>query len=257
MMEKNTLVSVITPAYNCASIIGETIESVLSQTWSNWEMIIVNDCSTDNTAEIVRFYMSADNRIKLINLERNSGSAIARNTAIANSSGRYIALLDADDLWKPEKLETQINYMRLHDVAMSFTSYDVFKNWDDRNRRIFQAPKKISYNQYLRNSIIGCLTVMIDRKKIPDFHMELGYLEDVLTWMYYLKKGIIAYGIRENLAHYRITENSKSGKKIKNAMRFYCCLKVQNICIIRRWYSMLGYVLNATKKRLFSRRTDD
>ena len=255
MINDEVLVSIITPAYNCSETIRETIESVLSQTWNNWEMIIVNDCSTDNTVDIVNEYVKKDSRIKLINFQKNSGSAAARNTAIRQSNGRYIALLDSDDLWKSEKLKKQVAFMQENNIAFSFTSYDVFKKISDRERRVFVAPKKITYNQYLKNSIIGCLTVMIDKEMVPDFHMEEGYLEDVLTWMYYLKKGIVAYGIDEILASYRVSENSKSGKKIKNAQRFYQCLKEQEgIGLIRRIYSQIGYMFHALKKRIFSKK---
>lgn len=255
MRNDEILVSIITPAYNCSETIGETIESVLSQTWNNWEMIIVNDCSTDNTADEVNKYAKKDSRIKLINFEKNSGSAIARNTAINSANGKFIALLDSDDLWKPDKLRRQVQFMQENNIAFSFTSYDVFRQSSDRERRVFEAPEKITYKQYLRNSIIGCLTVMIDKEKIPDFHMEEGYLEDVLTWMYYLKKGIVAYGIDETLASYRVSENSKSGKKVKNAQRFYQCLKKQDdIGLIRRIYSQIGYMVNALKKRIFSKK---
>ena len=257
-MEGSCLVSVITPAYNCARTIGETIESVINQTVTDWEMLIVDDCSTDNTTDVVEEYASKDNRIRLIRMENNSGSAAARNTAIACAKGRYIALLDSDDMWKPEKLERQLKFMTDNNYSFTFTAYDVFKDSSDKNRRIFETPEKITYRKYLGNSIIGCLTVMVDNEQIPDFHMENGYLEDTLTWMYYLRKGITAYGLNENLASYRIVEGSKSSKKLKNAGRFYKCLKQQEgIGLIARLYYQLGYMYHAAKKRLISKRTQD
>lgn len=255
MQNDNTLVSVVTAAYNCSKTIGETIESVLAQTWQNWEMLIVDDCSTDNSVEVIEKYASMDSRVKLIRLEKNSGSATARNTAIKNAKGKYVALLDSDDLWKPEKLSEQIKFMQEKDVALSFTSYEVFTSSQDVERRVFKAPKTVNYKRYLRNSIIGCLTVVVDMDKIPDFHMEAGYLEDVLTWMYYLRNGVVAYGIDKNLASYRVCKTSKSGKKMKNAKRFYQCLKQQpNVGLFRRLYSQFGYMFNASKKRLFSKK---
>ena len=252
------LISIITPAYNCAKTIDDTIKSVQNQSYTNWEMLIVDDCSTDDTAAIVRRYAENDNRIRLICLSENSGSAVARNVAIRNARGRYIALLDSDDLWKTEKLEKQFMFMQSNDYAFTFTAYDVFRNLSDTKRKIFAAPTKINYKQYLQNSIIGCLTVMIDKEQIPDFHMESGYLEDVLTWMYYLRKGITAYGLNENLASYRLSSSSKSAKKLKNAQRYYQCLKQQEgIGLpIRLWYHW-GYLYHATQKRLFSQKTKD
>lgn len=248
------LVSIITPAYNCANTIRDTIESVLAQTWSKWEMIIVNDCSKDQTKEIVEEYAQMDNRIRLVNLEKNSGSAVARNTAIDLSKGRYIALLDSDDMWKPEKLNRQIMFMRQKKCPFSFTAYDIFKDKSDIRRRMFEVPETIGYKAYLKNTIIGCLTVMIDYEYIPDFHMEAGYLEDILTWMHYLDKGIVAYGLNENLASYRVALKSKSSNKIKNSIRYYKCLKLQpNITYLEKVYCELCYICNALKKRIFGK----
>jgi teichuronic acid biosynthesis glycosyltransferase TuaG len=254
----NHLVSIITPAYNCSATIEETINSVLQQSYSNWEMIIVDDCSSDNTVDIVSAYVRKDERIKLIRMEQNSGSAATRNTAIQRAKGQFIALLDSDDLWKPKKIESQLNFMVQNGYAFSFTAYDVFRISSDKHRRIFEVPEKINYKQYLRNSIIGCLTVMVNKEKIPDFHMENGYLEDVLTWMFYLRKGIVAYGLNENLASYRLSGNSKSARKIKNAQRHYQCLKQQEgLSFFSRLFCQVGYAVMASKKRLFSKRTDD
>lgn len=250
-----TLVSVITAAYNCEKTIIETIDSVLAQTYDNWEMIIVNDCSKDNTVKIVEEYVNKDKRIRLINLDKNSGSAVARNTGIESAKGRFIAILDSDDIWKPEKLRLQVDFMLRNGYAFTFTEYDVFRKSSDVSRKVFSVPKAMNYKQYLKNTAIGCLTVMVDKTKIPDFHMESGYLEDILTWMYYLRNGVTAYGLSENLASYRVAANSKSSNKIQNAKRYYCCLKVQpNVGFFRRVYSEICYVCNAIKKRVFSKR---
>ena len=128
----NDLVSIITPAYNAAEYIAETIESVLAQTYPKWEMLIVNDCSTDNTATIVQNYVNKDNRIKLINLKQNSGAAVARNTAIQNAKGRYIAFLDSDDLWKKEKLQKQLNFMQQNGYAFTFHNFIMFDDGKEK-----------------------------------------------------------------------------------------------------------------------------
>lgn len=248
------LVSIITPAYNCEKTIKETIDSVIVQSWPYWELLVVNDCSKDKTKQIVEEYANRDKRIKLINLDVNSGSAVARNTGIKNANGRFIALLDADDLWKSEKLELQIKFMLEHEYAFTFTEYEVFRDSSDSTRKVFRVPDSICYKQFLKNTTIGCLTVVVDRKQIPDFHMENGYLEDILTWMYYLRNGVIAYGLHKNLASYRVATNSKSSNKLKNAMRYYKCLRVQpNVGFFRRIYSEICYIWNASKKRIFSK----
>ncbi len=250
-MELNPLVSVITAAYNCDKTIGETIESVMSQTYSNWEMLIVNDCSSDNTVEVVKYYAERDHRIKLINHKVNSGAAKARNTAIDNSKGRFLAIIDSDDLWKKEKLRLQLDYMLYNGYAFTFTSYETFRSSKDTKRKLFRAPKRITYKQYLKNTIIGNLTVMIDKNKIPNFKIISGYLEDVLTWMYFLHEGYLAYGLKENLASYRVTTTSKSSNKVKNAKRYYDCLRAQPISMIQCVFFEICYLFNAVKKRVF------
>lgn len=247
------LVSVITAAYNCEKTIGETIESVQAQTYQNWEMLIVNDCSTDHTIDVVRSYAEKDSRIKLINLSANSGSAAARNTAIENANGRFLAILDSDDLWKQDKLAHQVKFMLEHDYGFTFTSYEIFHDSSDARRTLFKAPKKIVYKQYLRNTIIGNLTVIIDKEKIPEFFIVKGYLEDVLTWMYFLNKGYTAYGLNKNLASYRVAAASKSGNKFKNAKRYYECLKEQPISGIERIIDEICYLFNAIKKHVFGK----
>ncbi|MDO5115683.1 MAG: glycosyltransferase family 2 protein [Synergistaceae bacterium] len=252
MYDNSRLVSVITPAYNCASTIEDTIRSVLKQTYENWEMLIVDDCSVDDTSVVVEAYTKKDSRIKLIKLEKNSGSAHARNTAIKNAEGRYIAFLDSDDLWKPSKLEKQIAYMESNNFAFTFTAYETFHSALDLRRRVFHVPNSINYEQYLGNSIIGNLTVIMDRAHIKDVHIEKGDLEDVLTWMHYLKSGIIAHGLDENLASYRVAAQSKSGNKIKNAKRFFSCLREeQKLPLVKCIMCEFRYITNALRKRIF------
>lgn len=251
------LVSIITPAYNCANVISETIESVLAQTYDEWEMIIVNDCSKDNTVDVVNSYCEQDSRIQLVNMKSNSGSAAARNRGIELANGKYIALLDSDDVWKPQKLERQISFMNDNHYAFTFTAYDVFYDSSEKTRRLFEVPKSIKYKEYLSNTIIGCLTVVIDKEQIPGFHMEQGYLEDILTWMYYLRNGVVAYGLNENLASYRVVPGSKSSNKLANAKRYFSCLKEQpNLTSIACVRHEIGYAYNALKKRLFGKKID-
>ena len=133
-MSTSNTVSIITPAYNCANTIGEAIESVLQQTHTDGEMIIVDDCSTDNTVEVVSRYVSRDKRIRLISHDSNHGAAAARNRAIRDANGRFIALLDSDDLWKPQKLESQLEFMKKNGYAFTFTAYEVFRDSSDLHR---------------------------------------------------------------------------------------------------------------------------
>lgn len=244
------LVSIITPAYNAAAYIAETIESVLAQTYTNWEMLIVNDCSKDNTVEIVQSYAAKDKRIKLINLKQNSGAAVARNTAIQNAKGRYIAFLDSDDLWKKDKLQKQIEFMQQNDYAFTFTSYEHFKETQENIQNQVQIPKSLNYKQALKGNKIGCLTVMLDRRQIQSIHFTTQKHEDYILWLNILKQGITAYGIQESLALYR-TGNSKSvsGNKLKSAMWTWKVYREsQRLSFIKSMYYFWFYVVNGLKK---------
>ena len=244
------LVSIITPAYNAAAYIAETIESVLAQTYTNWEMLIVNDCSKDNTPEIVESYAAKDKRIKLINLKQNSGAGVARNTAIQNAKGRYIAFLDSDDLWKKDKLQKQIEFMQQNDYAFTFTSYEHFKETQENIQNQVQIPKSLNYNQALKGNKIGCLTVMLDRRQIQSIHFTTQKHEDYILWLNILKQGITAYGIQESLALYR-TGNSKSvsGNKLKSAMWTWKVYREsQRLSFIKSMYYFWFYVVNGLKK---------
>lgn len=244
------LVSIITPAYNAAAYIAETIESVLAQTYTNWEMLIVNDCSKDNTAEIVESYAKKDKRIKLINLKQNSGVAAARNTAIKNAKGRYIAFLDSDDLWKKEKLQKQIQFIQQNGYAFTFTSYEHFKEIKENIQNQVQIPKSLNYNQALKGNQIGCLTVMLDKKQIPNIHFTKQKHEDYILWLNILKQGITAYGIQESLALYR-TGNSKSisGNKMQSALWTWKVYREsQKFSMLKSAYCMLFYVMNGLRK---------
>ena len=244
------LVSIITPAYNAAAYIAETIESVLAQTYLNWEMLIANDCSKDNTPEIVESYAAKDKRIKLINLKQNSGAALARNTAIQNAKGRYIAFLDSDDLWKKEKLQKQIQFMQQNGYAFIYSSYEHFKGTKENIQHQVQIPKSLNYNQALKGNQIGCLTVMLDRKQIANIHFTTQKHEDYILWLNILKQGITAYGIQESFALYR-TGNSKSisGNKMQSALWTWKVYRDnQKLSVLKSMYYMLFYVVSGLKK---------
>lgn len=245
------LVSVITPAYNCSAYIKQCIDSVINQTYKNWEMIIVNDKSTDNTVSIVESYLKKDNRIKLYNQEKNAGAAAARNKALEKSNARFVAFLDSDDAWKSNKLEKQVDFMLKNYYGFTFSSYEIMGTKNVNRKKVIRVPSQINYNQYLKNTVIGCLTVMMDKERLGQIRMEEGFLEDVLTWMKYLKQGYIAYGLNESLAYYRIAENSASSNKIRNAKRYFWCLRnKQKLSLGRSIYCQVGYMFNALKKRL-------
>lgn len=250
---KEGLVSIITPAYNCEKYIGQTIESVISQTYQNWEMIITNDCSTDNTEQIVIEYAKQDHRIKLVKLSENSGAAIARNTGMSKAQGQYIAFLDADDLWKPKKLELQIAFMLENGYAFTFTSYQYLRETPGEKLRIIPAVYCIGYQESLGNTIIGCLSVVIDRRQVGYFEMlNVKSSEDHLTWWHIMKMGFKAYGLKINLAEYRIVKGSISRNKyrqIKMQWRLY--RDYEKLSVIDSVYYFSYYMFNAIRKHWF------
>jgi teichuronic acid biosynthesis glycosyltransferase TuaG len=217
------------------------MESVLSQTYSNWEMIIVDDCSTDNTVDLVKEYTHRDNRIKLIQLEENSGSAIARNVAMENAKGQFLAFLDSDDLWFPEKLEKQLQFMQEKDIAFSFTKYVRMEEDGTIKDSVSRAPESVDYNDLLKHCVIGCLTVMINRDKVGNLKMvNIRTRQDYAYWLAITKMGFRAYGLPEVLAKYRNVGNSISSNKIKAAKRqWYVYRKVENQSLLKSiWYFM-------------------
>lgn len=254
-MSDQGLVSIITPAYNCEKYIIETIESVLAQTYMNWEMIIVNDVSKDNTEEIIKEYIEKDMRIKLINLKENSGAAVARNTAIGIAKGRFIAFLDSDDRWKKDKLEKQLKFMINNKYGFTFTSYEYIRDENNDKEKIFSVPKSLNYSQALKNTVIGCLTVIIDKEIVGDFRMPLVRRgQDNLTWLMLLEKGNIAYGLNENLAEYRRVEGSLSNNKFKALKRqWFNYRKVIKLPLLKCIYYYCFYILNNLKKYYLSK----
>lgn len=212
-MKDYGLVSVITPSYNSACFIKETIESILSQTYTNWELLITDDCSTDNTEIIVKEYTQKDNRIKFFKLEKNSGAGVARNHSINKAKGRFIAFCDSDDYWYPNKLEKQLAFMEKEDSTFSFTSYNVCSEKGTIKGQIL-APKKASFFDLICDDCIGCLTAMYNAEKLGKFLMPtIRKRQDWGLWLNIIQKSEFAHGMPECLACYRLRTQSLSANK--------------------------------------------
>lgn len=211
------LVSVVMPAYNCESVLAESVASVLAQTFRNWELVIVDDASTDKSFSVAQAIASRDDRIRVIRLSTNGGVANARNQGMNAARGQYLAFLDSDDLWLPEKLRAQLEFMQRHEIGFSFTRYRRFRAKGSVSS-IVRIPDSVTYERLLRGNVIGCLTVMIDRYMIPPFTMsEVGH-EDYHAWLQILKTGHTAWGLQEDLARYRVSTASVSGDKSRSAL---------------------------------------
>ena len=246
------LVSIITPVYNAERFLSETIKSVKEQTYKNWELLLVDDCSKDNSAKIIKEFNRTDDRIKYIKLEKNSGASISRNTGIKNAKGRFIAFVDSDDLWEPEKLEIQISYMLEKKLGFTFTSYRYMKENGVKTNKVAKAPFKINYNELLKNTIIGCSTVVIDKDIIGEFEMPLVKRgQDTATWLQILRNEKYAYGIQKDLVNYRLVGDSLSSNKIKALKRTWNTYRnVEKLNIFKSSYVFCFYVYNAIKKRI-------
>ncbi|MGL4865849.1 MAG: glycosyltransferase family 2 protein [Cetobacterium sp.] len=248
---KSPLVSVIMPAYNAERFIKESIESVISQSYKNWELLIINDFSNDLTQLIIKDYCKKDKRVKLLEQEENKGVVKARNRGIKESKGKYIAFLDSDDLWENDKLEIQIKYMQDNEVYMTYTGYSYISENGDFIKEIC-VPKSLNYKQALKGNQIGCLTVIIDKSKIGNFEMPNLKHEDYATWLNILKNNTVAYGILENLAKYRKVNNSLSSNKLKTIGWTWNILKNnQKLNSIVSLYYLLCHIKQALKKHSF------
>ena len=246
---KIDLVSIITPSYNSEKFISQTMESVLSQTYQNWEMIIVDDKSPDDSNIIIEKYIKQDKRIKLIKLNKNSGPAVARNVAIKEAKGRYIAFLDADDVWYPNKLEKQIAFMKENNLAFTYSAYEII---DEQDKSIgkFVPPSFITCESMLKTCSVGCLTAIYDTKKLGKIFMPIiDKRQDYGLWLKILKKIKITKGLNEVLAKYRIRKNSVSSNKLKAAKYQWKIYRdVENLNLIKSIYYFLHYAYNGIKK---------
>ncbi len=214
------LVSIITPTYNSEVFIKDTFESIKSQTYTNWEWIVVDDFSSDSTFEIVESFMLLDNRIKLYRNDSNSGAAVTRNRAIERATGRFIAFLDSDDLWCDTKLEKQISFMLEHKITFSYSAYSIINESGIASEKIVDPPDKIDYMSLLKENQIGCLTAIYDQQILGKCYMPLiRKRQDYGLWLSVLKKTPFAYKVPGVLAVYRIRNQSVSSSKI-NLLKF-------------------------------------
>ena len=246
------LVSIITPSYNSERFISDTINSVIEQTYDNWELIIVDDASYDQTPKIIKRFLSKESRIKAIFLKENIGPSEARNQAIRIAKGRFIAFLDSDDLWLPNKLDAQINYMITNSVGFSFTSYIQISEDGLNHLKDIHAPARINYSSYLKNTIIGCLTVVLDKRIVGDFEMpKIRSSHDMALWLMILKQGFVAHGIDITLAKYRLVSTSNTANKLKSMYDVWRVYRdFEKLNLIFSLYNFINYIYNAIKKRL-------
>ena len=247
----NGLVSIIMPSYNTANFIGETIKSVLEQTYKNWELLIVDDCSTDDTDEIVSKY--DDERIIYLKNEKNSGAAISRNRALRNAKGKWIAFLDSDDLWYPTKLEKQIKFMEKNGHSFSYTNYEEIDENDVANGVRVSDPKKITKNGMYHYCWPGCLTVMYDVEKVGLVQIkDIKKNNDYAMWLKVIEK-CDCYLLNECLASYRKGRNgSISTQKYTKLIKWhYWLFRSMDLSRITSMYYTLNNIVYGVVKKIY------
>ncbi len=245
-MEK--LVSIITPCYNSSKFIQETYLSIVNQSYTNWEWIIVDDCSTDNSAQLIKDFK--DNRIKLLINETNSGASISRNKALKNAKGTFITFIDSDDLWEPTFLEETISYLINNNEVLVYSSY---KRVDENLNKLlddFIAVDKVDYHRILLNCPIPMLTSVYDCSVIGKIYFpDVELREDHAMWVEVLKKTNYARAINKSLGIYRIRNNSVSRNKYKIAIKqFNMYYNYLNFNIFKSLYYTTSWALNGLKK---------
>ncbi len=248
-------VSIITPSYNSEKYIQKTIESVMNQTYSNWELIIADDKSTDHTCEVVKTLMKEEPRIKLIELKENGGAAIARNKALVQATGRFIAYLDADDLWYPEKLEKQVAFMLENNCGFSCTSYEVIDdNGKSLNKYVYMKDK-VDYVGFLTNNLLQTVGIMADTEIVDKKYLQMPNMrrrQDAATWLQVLKAGNPCFGMKEVLAKYRRAAGSLSSNKAKAVKGvWYLYREVEKLNLLFSCYCFCRYAFLAVWKRIY------
>tara|TARA_R110001592_G_scaffold85353_1_gene252175 strand:+ start:16614 stop:17375 length:762 start_codon:yes stop_codon:yes gene_type:complete len=248
-------VSIIMPTYNVGHVVSQTIESVLNQTYSNWELVIVDDCSNDNTLDIVKKYASKYENIKFIESKYNNGAGISRNLGIQSAQGRFLAFLDSDDIWFPEKLERQIFYMKANEFPICHTAFNFINEAGETRSGAVYVSASINLIDNLKTTEIGTSTAVIDRNLISEsiYFSEVRARQDLKLWIKLLGAGYLSHGINEVLVSYRVRPGSVSSNKIKMLwVTWVVYWNIENLSIIDKITCYLNYVFNAISKRVKS-----
>lgn len=251
----NELVSIVVPVYNCSKFILDTINSITNQSYTNWELLLVDDMSTDNSCDIINNYIkiSNDNRIRLIKLRKKGMAAGARNKGVKEAKGKYLCYLDADDFWDNDKLLKQVKFMKDNNYAFTFTGYEFSKEDMTLTGKKVYVPKSLNYKQALKNTIIWTSTVMfnLDIIKKKDIMMPTIPSEDTACWWSVLRLGYTAYGLNEVLSFYRRSSNTLSSNKFEAIKRIWNLYRsFEGLGLFYSIYNFIFYAINTVKKRI-------
>ena len=245
------MISIIVPVYNAEKFIKETVQSVLNQTYTDFELLLVDDCSKDGSVEAIKSF--DDKRVILLKQEQNAGAYAARNRGLKEAKGRYIAFLDSDDYWVPDKLEREMEFMERKNAGFVFTGYEFADENCVGTGKIVRVPRTINFKQALSNTTIFTSTVLIDREKVPDELIEMPDIasEDTATWWRILKAGHIGYGLNENLVKYRRSKGSLSSDKVEAVRRIWGLYrKIAGLSVISAAFHFVGWGFRAVFRRI-------
>lgn len=248
------LVSIVVPVFNASSVIQDTIRTVFNQSYSNWELIMVDDRSQDDGAKAIEMAADRDTRVRLLSLPSNVGAGKARNAGIEAATGKYLAFLDADDLWAPTKLEKQVLFMQSQRLSFTYTGYEYVSMFGELTGKLVRVPQKISYWEALKNTIIWTSTVMLDIGQLDArwcMMPDLRRGQDTATWWSLLKRLDFAFGLQEVLAYYRRAPGTLSHNKLKALQRTWRLYRdVERMSVIESAYFFSHYLFNAIRRRL-------
>jgi len=246
------LVSIVVPVYNAQNFIAETIQYVKAQTYENWELLLVDDHSSDNSCNVIEEMQVLDKRIKLIRQKQNSGAASCRNKGVSSARGRYLCFLDADDIWEPDKLAQELAFIR-GDKGFVFTGYEFADENGQGLGKIVHVPETITYEEALKNTTIFTSTVMIDRAIIADNDIMMPCIEseDTATWWNILKKYKVGYGLDECLVRYRRSAGTLSSNKLKAVRRIRNLYRNhEKLSVLKSFYCMMFWAFRAVFRRI-------
>lgn len=244
------MISVIMPAYNAERTIRQAIDSILSQTFSDFELIVINDCSKDGTQEIVEKYIEQDNRVKLIINEKNSGVSISRNKGVASAKGEYIAFLDSDDMWREDKLEKQLKVMKDNDAVLSYTASSFIDQDGNAFNYVMEAEEKTDLSTLLKKNLISCSSAMVETSVMKSMKMPGDQMhEDYYVWIKILQQYKYAYGINIPLLIYRMSANSKSSNRLKSANMIYNTYHAVGYNAVSAAFLTMRYTIHSISKR--------
>lgn len=249
LKDSDELISIIMPAYNSDKYIAQAIDSVIQQTYQSWELIIIDDCSSDNTNSIIEQMIEKDSRIRRIKNEQNLGVSATRNKGVALCRGEWVAFLDSDDLWEKTKLDKQMKLAHASSAEFVFSGSSFIDENGSSYEGILEVPDKVTYSRLKMHNIISCSSVLIKKHFFNKIKMEKDHMhEDYAFWLKVLKTGTTAFGINEPLLIYRISRTSRSGNKLKTVKKTYQVFRNVGINPFGSVFYMVSHVISSVFK---------